>query len=81
MKQKYIVFGSPDYGEDEINEVIDTLKSGWIGTGPKTQKFEKMFKTYKQSKYSVALNSCTAALHLSIKSIGLNPGDEVIIQQ
>ena len=79
MKKKYIVFGSPLIGDEEIIEVVDTLKSGWLGTGPKTGKFEMMFRDYKGSSYSIALNSCTAALHLSLLAIGIKAGDEVIV--
>ena len=62
----------------EINEVIDTLRSGWITTGPKTHRFEEMIKSYVDCKYTVALNSCTAGLHLSLIAAGVGPGDEVI---
>ena len=64
--------------DDEIEEVIDTLKSGWLTTGPKSFQFEKAFQEYVGSRYAVALNSCTAGLHLSLKVQGFNPGDEVI---
>lgn len=62
----------------EINEVIDTLKSDWITTGPKTHKFEELFKEYIGCKHAIALNSCTAGLHLSLVAIGIQEGDEVI---
>jgi len=78
MRKDFLVFGSPLIGEDEIKEVTDSLKSGWIGTGPKVARFEKMFREYKGIPFAVALNSCTAALHLSLLAIGLTPGDEVI---
>jgi dTDP-4-amino-4,6-dideoxygalactose transaminase len=65
--------------QPEIDEVVASLKSGWLGTGPKAHKFEEMFKEYKGSKYAVALNSCTAALHLSMIAIGITPEDEVIV--
>ncbi|MGB2661350.1 MAG: DegT/DnrJ/EryC1/StrS family aminotransferase [Candidatus Omnitrophota bacterium] len=79
MRKEFLVFGSPMIEQPEINEVVDSLKSGWLGTGPKVHKFEEMFKSYKGSKYAMALNSCTAALHLSMLAIGLKPGDEVIL--
>ncbi len=79
MKDNFLVFGSPLIEKEEINEVIDTLKSGWLGTGPKAHKFEEMFKQYKKVKHAIALNSCTAALHLSLISIGIQHGDEVIV--
>ena len=65
-------------GEEEINEVIDTLKSDWITTGPKTFKFEKMFGKKVGSQYSIAVNSCTSALHLALAVIGIGKGDEII---
>ena len=80
-KKDFLVFGQPDIREEEINEIIDTLKSRWIGTGPKTLKFERLFSHYIDplgQTYAVALSSCTAALHLSIKALDIGPGDEVI---
>jgi len=78
VRDDFLVFGSPMIEEPEINEVIGTLKSGWLGTGPKTHKFEEMFRKYKNVDYALALNSCTAALHLACVIAGLKPGDEVI---
>ena len=78
MKDKFLVFGSPQIDNAEIDEVVDCLKSGWIGTGPKVKEFEDAFKDYKSIQYSTAVNSCTAALHLSLISLDLNEGDEVI---
>ena len=78
MKEPYIVFGSPYIGEEEIDEVIKTLKSGWLGSGPKVTQFEREFAEYVGAKHAVALNSCTAGLHLSMVCSGLKPGDEVI---
>ncbi len=77
MRKEFLVFGSPLIEQPEIDEVGASLKSGWLGTGPKTHKFEEMFKEYKGSKYAMALNSCTAALHLSMLAIDIKPGDEV----
>jgi dTDP-4-amino-4,6-dideoxygalactose transaminase len=74
----YIVFGSPLIGEEEIEEVCATLRSGWIGTGPKVRRFEELFRQYVGAKHAVAVNSCTAALHLSLLVSGVGPGDEVI---
>ena len=79
MRKKFLVFGSPLIEKPEIDEVVDSLKSGWVGTGPKVKKFEEMFAEYKGVRYALAVNSCTAALHLSILAIGLKPGDEVIV--
>lgn len=74
----FILFGQPKIGEDEIDEVIDSLRKGWLGTGPKSKRFEQDFAKFKNSKFSLALNSCTAGLHLSCLSLELKPGDEVI---
>lgn len=76
----YIVFGKPDIRESEIAEVVDSLKSCWLGTGPKVQRFERDFANYKgmPSGSVAALNSCTAALHLSLLAAGVGVGDEVI---
>ena len=78
MSRDFLIFGSPLIEEAEIEEVLATLRSGWLGTGPKVQEFEKEFKAYKQSPYAIALNSCTASIHLSILAAGIGPGDEVI---
>jgi perosamine synthetase len=74
----FLPFCLPLIENDEIEEVLETLRSGWITTGPKTKKFEEEFKKYIGSKYSIAVNSCTAALHLALEAIGLKEGDEVI---
>jgi dTDP-4-amino-4,6-dideoxygalactose transaminase len=74
----YIVFGSPLIGEEEIAEVCATLRSGWIGTGPKVRRFEELFRDYTGTRHAVAVNSCTAALHLSLLVSGVGSGDEVI---
>jgi dTDP-4-amino-4,6-dideoxygalactose transaminase len=77
---KFIVFGAPDIQRSEIDEVIDSLESGWLGTGPKVQRFENEFATYRgvSADRVAALNSCTAALHVSMLAAGIGPGDEVI---
>lgn len=74
----YIVFGSPQILDDEINEVVDSLRSGWLGTGPKTARFEEQFRQFIGAQHALAVNSCTAGLHLSLMVAGLGPGDEVI---
>src|SRR3989338_1751150 len=79
MRKDFLAFGSPLIEQPEIDEVVDSLKSGWLGTGPKVKKFEEMFSDYKSIKHSVAVNSCTAALHLAMRVIGVKPGDEVIV--
>ncbi|HET7536322.1 MAG TPA: DegT/DnrJ/EryC1/StrS family aminotransferase [Candidatus Didemnitutus sp.] len=79
VRDNFLVFGSPKIGEAEIEEVVKTLRGGWIGTGPKVAQFERDFSQYKGNKgFPVAVNSCTAALHVSMIAAGLKPGDEVI---
>lgn len=78
MRKNFLVFGSPKVEEGEIAEVVETLRSGWLSTGPKVAKFEKNFKQFIGSKYALALNSCTAGLHLSLIAAGIKKGDEVI---
>lgn len=77
-REKFLVFGAPAIGEEEIEEVVACLRSGWIGTGPRVHAFEEAFREYRQAPHAVAVNSCTAALHLSLMAARLKPGDEVI---
>ncbi len=77
-KDKFLVFGSPRIEEAEIDEVIDSFRNGWLGTGPKVARFESEFAAYKGIKNVAAVSSCTAALHLSMVAAGIGPGDEVI---
>ena len=77
-RKEFLVFGAPRISEDEIAEVVATLRSGWIGTGPRAQEFERRFAEYVGAKHAVALNSCTAGLHMALKVAGVSPGDEVI---
>ncbi|MBI4093823.1 DegT/DnrJ/EryC1/StrS family aminotransferase [Candidatus Kaiserbacteria bacterium] len=79
MRKEFLPFGYPLIEEPEIEEVVKTLKSGWVSTGPKTHKFEEDFKAYVGAKYAVAVNSCTAAMHLALLAIGVGRGDEVIV--
>jgi dTDP-4-amino-4,6-dideoxygalactose transaminase len=79
VRDSYLVFGSPQILETEIEEVVATLRSGWIGTGPKVAQFEKNIAEYVKAKYTAAVYSCTAALHLSLIAIGLKRDDEVIV--
>jgi len=78
VRDSFLIFGSPLIAEDEIQEVVATLRSGWIGTGPRVAKLEQAFAKYVGASNTVALNSCTAALHLSLLASGVGPGDEVI---
>lgn len=77
-RKDFLVFGKPFIGEEEIQEVVNTLRSGWWGTGPKTELFENEFIKYAKAKYAIAVNSATAGLHLALKALNLKPGDEVI---
>jgi dTDP-4-amino-4,6-dideoxygalactose transaminase len=78
FSSSFLVFGSPTIEEAEIQEVVDTLRSGWLGTGPKVARFEEMFRQYVGSKHAMAVNSCTAGMHLSLVAAGIRSGDEVI---
>ncbi len=78
IREKFLNFGSPLIEQSDINEVIDCLKSGWLSTGPRVNKFENDFRNYIGSKYAVALNSCSGALHLAMLVSGISDGDEVI---
>ncbi len=78
--EPFIPYALPDIGDAEIAEVIDTLKSGWITTGPKTRRFEEDFTAFlgDAGLHSMAVNSATAGLHLALEALGIGPGDEVI---
>ena len=75
VRKTFLPFNQPDIGQAEIDEVVDTLRSGWITTGPKTKEFERRFAEYVGVPYAVAVNSCTAALHLALKALGIGPGE------
>jgi len=79
-RSEFLIFGAPQIEDSEIREVVASLKSGWLGTGPKVARFEKDFASYKgmDTARAAAVSSCTAALHLSMLAAGLDPGDEVI---
>ena len=79
MKKYNIPFSPPDISEEEINEVIDTLKSGWITTGPKTKELERRLSEFTNTPKTVCLNSATAALELTLRVLGIGEGDEVIV--
>ena len=81
--QAFLPFALPEIGEDEINEVVDTLRSGWVTTGPKARKFEQDFAAFLGQNGDgqiecISVNSATAGLHLALEAIGIGPGDEVI---
>jgi dTDP-4-amino-4,6-dideoxygalactose transaminase len=77
-RTEFLPYALPLIEEDDIAEVVDSLKSNWITKGPKTMEFEKRFAEYVGAKYAIAVNSCTAALHLALLAAGIGPGDEVI---
>jgi dTDP-4-amino-4,6-dideoxygalactose transaminase len=79
-KPPFLPFALPEIGEDEIAEVVDTLRSGWVTTGPKAMRFEKAFGEFlgDPSLHCIAVNSATAGLHLALEALGIGPGDEVI---
>ena len=78
MRKKFLIFGQPRMFQQEIDEVVETLRSGWWGTGSKAREFEEKFAKYIGCKYAVALNSATAGLHLALDVLGVRNGDEVI---
>lgn len=78
MRDKFLPFSPPLIGEEEINEVVDTLRSDWITTGPKVKRFEEDFARFVHAPDALAVSSCTAALHLSLLALGLGAGDAVI---
>lgn len=78
MKKMNVAFSPPDITEAEIAEVVDTLRSGWITTGPKTKKFEKQIAEYCHTSKAVCLNSATACMEMALRVLGIGPGDEVI---
>lgn len=79
MSLNPIPFFRPEIGDDEINEVVTALRSGWLTTGPKAKQFESDFAAYIGTKHAVAMNSATAALHLALDAIGLKRGDAVLV--
>jgi dTDP-4-amino-4,6-dideoxygalactose transaminase len=78
MRKSFLPFSPPFIGDEEINEVVDTLRNGWITTGPKVNRFESEFAAFVGSPAALALNSGTAALHVALATLGIGPGDAVI---
>jgi dTDP-4-amino-4,6-dideoxygalactose transaminase len=78
VRDQFLTFGAPLIGEEEIAEVVDTLRSGWIGFGPKCLRLESDFGRYVGSPHAISLGSCTAGLHLALLAAGVGRGDEVI---
>jgi dTDP-4-amino-4,6-dideoxygalactose transaminase len=78
MRSSFLPFARPSLGEDEIREVVDTLRSGWITTGPKTERFSAAFLDYVGGRFAVPVSSATAGLHAALLALGIGPGDEVV---
>src|ERR671925_2453367 len=79
MRGQFLPFHVPEIGEAEIESVVDTLRSGWLTTGPKVKQFEEDFAKYVGCQHAVAVNSATAALHLALGAVGIEEGDEVLV--
>lgn len=77
-REAFLPFSQPMFGEEEIAEVADSMRSGWLTRGPKTQKFEDMFRAYVGANAAIGVNSATSGLHLACVSLGIGEGDEVI---
>ena len=77
-ERSFIPYNLPAIGQEEIDEVTAVLRSGWVTTGPKAAQFEDEFRNYVGAKHALAVNSCTAGLHLALAALGIGPGDEVI---
>jgi dTDP-4-amino-4,6-dideoxygalactose transaminase len=78
MRSTFLPFSTPTIEDAEINEVVDSLKSGWITTGPKVKRFEEAFKTYVGAPFAIPLSSATAGLHLTLLALEIKEGDEII---
>ena len=78
-RDDWVPFHQPSIGEEEIEAVVETLRSGWLTTGPRVKQFERQFADFVGAEHAVAVNSCTAALHLALEAAGVRAGDEVII--
>jgi dTDP-4-amino-4,6-dideoxygalactose transaminase len=79
MNPDFLLFHKPFISEEEVDEIVDTVRSGWLSMGPKTIRFEEEFKKYIGSDFSSAVNSWTAAGHLTLEAFGLQRNDEVIV--
>lgn len=78
-REKFLPFAIPSIGEEEIQEVVDSLRSGWVTTGPKVKQFEEDICKFVNCSNAIAVNSCTAGLHVALKALDVGPGDEVIV--
>ena len=79
MATPLLPFHVPEITEEEIQLVVETLRSGWLTTGPKTKQLEERFAQYVGTRHAIAVNSCTAALHLALEAVGIREGDEVLV--
>src|SRR6185503_5669975 len=79
MRAQYLPYAAPSIGEEEIAEVADSLRNGWITTGPKVKKFEAAFADYTGAQHAIAVNSWTGGYHMVLRALGIGPGDEVIV--
>lgn len=79
MRTTFLPYHRPSIGRHEIDAVVETLESGWLTTGPRTRQFESAFAEAVGARHAIAVNSCTAALHLALDAAGVSPGDEVIV--
>lgn len=79
VRDEFLPLALPSIGEEEIAEVVDTLRSGWLTTGPKVKRFETDFSAYTAASHALGVNSCTAGLHTALAALGIGPGDEVIV--
>jgi dTDP-4-amino-4,6-dideoxygalactose transaminase len=79
VRERFLPYALPSIGDEEIAEVVDSLRSGWITTGPKVKRFEEEFATRVGARHAIAVNSCTAGLHVALTALGIQAGDEVIV--
>ena len=79
VRTEFLPYALPSVGAEEIAEVVDTLRSGWVTTGPKVKRFESMFADYVHCANAIATNSCTAGLHTALSALRVGPGDEVVL--
>jgi dTDP-4-amino-4,6-dideoxygalactose transaminase len=79
IRPEFLPYALPSIGEEEIAEVVDSLRSGWVTTGPKVKRFETDFAEYVGASHAIAVNSCTTGLHIALTALGVGPGDEIIV--
>ena len=79
VRSEYLPFGKPNFSDEEIEAVTRVLRSGWVGMGPETVAFERELAAFVGVEHVIAVNSCTSALFLSLKALGIGPGDEVVV--